>query len=226
MNKRGDETQSFGVSGIILLIFLVLVIAGIWYVVEKLKEVGENVPQKVETAIQGCGLVASEQTAESYCNLIREIGENKYVTCDYGVKYEGFVVGDSSLMEPICSAQGSSRVISIKRQIEERKITKGLINGESISSWKTKISVVTGAKTSKELEKECDKDTFFEGKSCTSDLLWTKLASDGKEYSCCVAKSCKAKADKDKVTCEAIISKGDKGTIEANCVANPLCQWA
>jgi hypothetical protein len=83
MNKKAQEVVSnFGTVGIISIIFLVLVVLGIWYFSERGSEIGGQIPENAEVIAQACGVVAKESTINSYCLQFREVKTNTYVTCD------------------------------------------------------------------------------------------------------------------------------------------------
>ena len=174
MDKKGQEGFTL-VNLIIALLVLVVIAGGIFYVYQRGKDVAENVPSKVEFIIQSCVLVASEQTVESYCNQIREIGNNKYVTCDVAVTQENLNIENSDVMDPLCSVQESARKSSIQRQIAERKIkSSSEINGKSVDFW-TLVETIDKAKA------KCTKvgDEIEYGKNLDAVNVHTCVKGDG-----------------------------------------------
>ena len=134
MNKRGDEGFKL-VNLLIAIVVLVIIILGIFYVSNQGRNVGENIPSQVEVVTQACGFVASPDFRESYCNQIREVGKNKYVTCDYASETEGFLIVNRDQMKGICDTiLQKNRIVS---QINEMKLkSSATVNGFDVSSYK------------------------------------------------------------------------------------------
>jgi hypothetical protein len=95
LNKKGQEVVSnFGVVGIVGIIFLVVVILGIWYVSTRAGEASTQIPENAAIIASACSAVASESTLNSYCLQLREVNSNKYATCDKMSDYN-IIVTDS-----------------------------------------------------------------------------------------------------------------------------------
>jgi len=145
-DKRGQIEGSTFVGLLIALVVLVVVILGIYYFVQRGQSIGQNVPSDVEVIIQACNLVAGENFKDSYCNQIREIGKNKYVTCDYAADKEALTIKDSDIMKPICA--GSSKVQRLNQQINDNNLKNDtLINGEKVRAWIGKLTNVSANTT-------------------------------------------------------------------------------
>ena len=133
MNKKGDEGFKL-VNLLIAIAVLVIIIIGIIYVSNQGSTVGENIPSQVEVVTQACGFVASPDFRESYCNQIREVGKNKYVTCDYAYDTKKFLIVNGDQMTNICDKTlQRSRIIS---QIDEMKLkSSATVNDLSVNSY-------------------------------------------------------------------------------------------
>ncbi|MFA4953181.1 MAG: hypothetical protein WC584_03090 [Candidatus Pacearchaeota archaeon] len=212
-NKGGEAEQSFGVNGIILLIFLVLVIAGIWYVVDRAKGAADNIPGQGEIIIQACNQLNAVQFQTSYCTQIRQIRTNEYTTCDYASNY-GLILEDVTNKNKVCETMDlQSKIILFRTQCEDRKLdsSKDKINGKTCGDWigdfgGTCISFGGEWKPVCDNTKETDK---------TTEITTGRIDNQF----CCVAKTCKAKDSTkttDKTTCEVLSI--DK------CGANSLCK--
>lgn len=95
LNKRGQEAVSgFGVVGIVLVVFMVVVILGIW-AVNKYWNLGiDHVPKNAEMIAKACSSFSKESYVNPYCLQIREADKNLYTTCDYAGNFN-IVVLDS-----------------------------------------------------------------------------------------------------------------------------------
>ena len=136
---KGGQLGSHTVEIIIAIVLLVVLILAIYYFVSRGQNIGENIPGKVEVIIQGCGLASTPEFKESYCNQVREIGDNKYVTCDYAAKSEGLSITGSEYMVSVCDEQEENRVKRISTQCSEDLKPNVFVNGETCEDWKKKI---------------------------------------------------------------------------------------
>jgi len=88
MVKRMEKIGQTGNFATVLWIVGIIILAGFGYFAYNASDffgnVGENVPSKVEFATQGCIGAANGNLVDSYCSQIREVGNNRYVTCAYG----------------------------------------------------------------------------------------------------------------------------------------------
>ncbi len=148
LGKKGQEAVSnFGVTGIVLIVFLVVVVLGIWYVNSSWNQVLGQIPKNAEIIAQACSAYAKESSLNSYCFDFREVRKDTYTTCDYAKNYN-IVILDSDnsnasvvRMESVCSEYSSYLNNSICTacnstnggQFSEKPKTK--INGKSCSDW-------------------------------------------------------------------------------------------
>ena len=142
-DKRG-QLGSHTVEIIIAIVLLAVLILAIYYFVSRGQNIGENIPGKVEVIIQGCGIVSTPELKDSYCNQAREIGDNKYVTCDYAAKSEGLSISGSEYMVDVCNEQESNRKKRISAQCSEDLNLDVLVNGETCKDWISQTSQITG----------------------------------------------------------------------------------
>ncbi len=94
MNKKGAEETNWLMLAIIGLVFVLLIILGMWYVKKIASDVTGNVPDNAEIVAQGCSLAIGGELVNAYCFQFREIefGSKKvYATCDYVKKNYGVV---------------------------------------------------------------------------------------------------------------------------------------
>ena len=220
-NKKGQEVvQSFGINGIILLIFLVLVIAGIWYVVDKAKGTSQNIPGQGEAIIQACNLLDAVQFQTSYCTQIRQIRTNEYTTCDYASHY-GLILEDVVNKNKVCETMDSqSKIILFKTQCEDKKLdsSKDKINGETCGALigelgGTCISLGGDWKSvACDTTKETDKTTEVTSGKITNQF-------------CCVLNVCKAKAVQGRNAADALAAENTCKALSASmCTQNTLCE--
>jgi len=95
LNRKGQEVVSnFGIVGIIGIVFLVVVILGIWYFSTRGEQAAGSIPENAEIIAQACSVVATESSINSYCLQIREVKSGVYATCDKMSNYN-IVVTDS-----------------------------------------------------------------------------------------------------------------------------------
>jgi len=87
-SKKGATPEGTAVGLVIAITLLVVVVVAIIYVSTRTSEVAANIPERVEAIIVACG---ADISTHFYCNQLREIGKDKYVTCDYAAKYENLV---------------------------------------------------------------------------------------------------------------------------------------
>jgi len=132
-NSKGQEGWTL-VNLLIALAVLVVIVLGIYYFVQQGEAIGENIPTQVEFVTQGCNLVDSEVLKESYCNQIRLIGKDKYVTCDYGFDNEGLILENGISMRGKCDL--NKQASRIKTQILDRGLKlNAYVNGKLVSSY-------------------------------------------------------------------------------------------
>ena len=138
-DKKGAELES---SNIVIWVVSLVVLGVLLFFIFQGKgfaeNIGQNIPGKVEIVTQACNLVSNPNSVDSYCNQIREIGKNKYVTCDYGVTNEGFKFENSAQAPIPCNPDTQTQ--RIKSQITEMKLGESVqINGKPVSVWNPKV---------------------------------------------------------------------------------------
>ena len=141
MNKRGDEGFKL-VNLLIALVVLIVIVIAIFFVTQQGRSVGQNLPGKSEIIAQACSAVDSPTFRESYCNQIREIGRDKYVTCNYAYRIEKLAISpeddDASRMTLECGPLDGTDVqrSSFARQIRDMGLRDpASINGNPVSGY-------------------------------------------------------------------------------------------
>ncbi len=83
MNKEGQEGLSLGtllmiILGVVVLVVLVLGFTGAFDFIFRQTD---QLPQALESAVQGCRVAAQGSLTTSYCYQFREIGNDQYINC-------------------------------------------------------------------------------------------------------------------------------------------------
>lgn len=132
MNKRGQVEWGTLVPGLIAFIVLIVVVVGIFWFTTRASDIGANVPSQIEVIKGTCSGLAVDRGVESYCNQIREIGKNKYVTCPYSVERESLAIEGNEQMKPLCDAQNSTYRRRLIEQCRDLKLgNKVLLDGKT-----------------------------------------------------------------------------------------------
>lgn len=152
LGKKAQEAVSnFGVTGIVLIVFLVIVVLGIWYVNSSWVQVSDQIPKNAAIIANACSAVATDSGLTPYCLQFREADKNIYTTCDYAKKYN-IVILDSdnsnasvvrmasvcsevnkSLNNEICNACNTTRGQFYQKPRVE-------VNGKKCSEWIGELS--------------------------------------------------------------------------------------
>jgi len=134
MNRKGQVEMDRTVGLFIAIAVLVVIALGIFYFVQQGRTIGENVYSNVQVATTACNQVADEVSRESFCNQIRQIGKDKYVTCDYGIVNEGFIIDASGIIAGPCNEiTQNNRIVA---QVADRSLKgSALVNGKSAGEY-------------------------------------------------------------------------------------------
>lgn len=148
LNKKGQEAVTgFGVTGIVLIVFMVVVILGIWYVNGVWEDATSITPKKAEAIALACSNTANEIAANTYCFELREIRKNEYITCDkaedYGILVLGSDESDTSIkkMNVFCGEKFSFLNTTVLKECNDpagkfyEKKSKVKINGKTCLEW-------------------------------------------------------------------------------------------
>lgn len=136
MNRKGQEAvQSFGISGAILIVFLVLVLGAIYLVYVYIQGATQGAPKDTSIIAGACsGYISLGELGENdYCYVFRVLDNGEYVNCPYLIqKYKVAVQGSDSL--PFICKEDS---ITTNRDIKCKALvdSKIKINGFTCSYW-------------------------------------------------------------------------------------------
>lgn len=144
LNKKGQEAVSnFGVTGIVLVVFLVVVVLGIWYFNSSFKQITNQLPKNAEVIAKACSAFTRESEVNSYCFQIREADKNVYTTCDYARNLNIIILdsdGSNSSavrMDTFCEGYSSDLKEIITTFCEGKEFSsKVKVNGQSCSEFK------------------------------------------------------------------------------------------
>lgn len=187
LNKKGDAVESFSVNWIYAIIFLIVIVIGLYLVVKYVGQTGKNIPQQEEVIVQFCSAFNPAELATSYCLQPRQIKTNEYITCDYADKY-GLVINDAANKKLVCDKISiTTKAIRFKEECTKMKLKiTDKIDQITCEEWTKAVN----GQTKGELVTKCGTaNTLLEGTVCTASgykLEWTSTSTDDKKtYVCC-----------------------------------------
>ena len=140
MNKKAQAgIESKTINWIIAFMVLLAVGLGIYFFMEKAGTIGTNIPGAEEAIAQGCAMAASSGLQQTYCTQLRQLANDKYITCDKA-KENGITI-DSALVDSLnsaCSGMEEERKIKILRECSQGDFKgdkKVMINGKTCAGW-------------------------------------------------------------------------------------------
>jgi len=183
MNKKAQAgIESKTINWIIAFMVLLAVGLGIYFFMEKAGTIGTNIPGAEEAISQGCAMAASSGLQQTYCTQLRQLANDKYITCDKA-KENGITI-DSALVDSLnsaCSGMEEERKIKILRECSQGDFEgdkKVMINGKTCIKWGEGTCFGLGGTWKEECVNEKEEDK--------SASVIDKFGKPGENYKCCV----------------------------------------
>ena len=137
-DKKGVAIQSSTARIVLLIVFLVVVLGGIFWYVNVGKQVESNIPQYAERVVQQCSVTGLPPG--SLCTQLRKIGKKEYVTCDYAVSEKHLTIKNSEDIIKKCEVFLRSRKEHFKSECKEEVYDKKeILNGKNCEYWKDPV---------------------------------------------------------------------------------------